>query len=152
MSDTQTVTVADAYARRLWKTGALWHPNLGPYMPIVSIITAPEASYDLTTEGGNVIRRFGRTHLAYTPHAPAPTPDPQAEIAALRAERDAALEAMHTLQDARNDFAGRLNRISALCESLPGHSGEIDSTNAGYIIETINTIYAESTPAEARRR
>jgi len=74
------------------------------------------------------------------------------ECARLESERDAAIDAMHTLSDIRNDFAGRLNRISALCESLPDHSSEIDSTNARYIIETINAIYAESTPAEARRR
>lgn len=65
----------------------------------------------------------------------------EAENARLAAERDTALATMHTLQDHRNDFAQRLQQIARHCMSLPDNSGEINSTNAGFIIETINTIF-----------
>lgn len=93
---TQAVTVADAYERELWKHGTLVHPTLGPYMPIVSIITAAEDEYDLTTQGGNVVRHKSRRVLHYTPHrAPAATERAETDadvVEALRRENEALRE------------------------------------------------------------
>lgn len=96
MSDTQTVTVADAYARRLWEAGTLTI-NLNQGVGTITDIYRITNGFRVHMREFVSVRCQAGDTLTYTPHTPAapPAPDPRdAEIARLREERDAAIEAL----------------------------------------------------------
>lgn len=80
-TDTQTVTVADAYGLRLWEAGTLHTSNDALRVYSIELL---DGIYEVYLGAIVYIRAFSDEYLTYTPAAP-PAPDPRdAEIARLR--------------------------------------------------------------------